>query len=1075
MMEKRNMKIVTTSLFVVIMLAGMLAITPAASAAPTKVICVPWQGDINKHHTTWSGQNINLKCVVHTDTTSQIWYQWNFGDGSTSAIISLSGATKYNVEIKHIYTDALDKPFTAQLTVADNNALANPITDRYLVKIQENKLDSKINVAIDDGLWYLYKQGSDASSSYKSFDGSPVMVWSYSSYYTSPTASAVHAFEINGHKETGNPDEDPYVTSVDRGLNWLFKGYYSSTSYPMLEGVAINAQTYGNPDSNANGKGIQARDYGYRPVYESGQVMDAIVASGTPDASTGRDINGDGVIDTYKDVVQDMIDMYAWGQSDHATYGGGWRYNWNEALPDNSAAQWAAIGIIAAEQTPAHKSAGPDSIMGTLDDVVIDYWGTVPQWVKDRNNVWLDYSYLTPVSGNANWGGFGYTGKGYGDATTPSGMVQLDFDDKTTTDARWVRTERWFADNWKDVGRDWLDQRNMYAYYAFAKAMRLANPDPVVLFSSNGFDWYRGNGVTMGLAEKISSDMISTGGVWNYNVWAGPILETAWGVIILKPVLFTEAPIACFDADPNPSYPDMDINFDPSCSGHGEEGKSIKNLVKFEWDWNNDGVYDQSTTTPDEVTHKFNCPTIPCTYPVKLQVTDDNVPAGTHTYSMDILITNPPHPPVARIKTPMMVSLDPDDSLTLDGSNSYDPDEGTHQAGCDACPDDTITAMDWDIDYDGAFDDATGEVVTLDHTGYSAYFGTANDYNIGLRVKDNTAASYPDSGEPDFKDEYFAAVGVYDTDNFGLKADTSCLRVVLSWNDLGADNYIIYKSLEGINTGFEDTANTIETTKGLSVSLDTTYYFRIMAIKGNNKYLSKAIEVFADQHLCDPTANPGGPYKGCVGEPVTLDGSGSTALTGTVVTWEWELDGDGNYDDAIGETTPWTWNSEGIFDVGLRATSSDSAVLTDEASTTAEIKSCAIPQPDLGAEKYRWSVWHTDPDYKWDTPKLFHSWNDVWFTNKGTGDAKNVMATITCKPVNVVVKDGVVAFGDIPAGGSAWSKDFFELVTDMGNPQDPKLGILWQVEYDDDSGQHHVVPNVPKFRGEDPAIICPQP
>jgi len=1066
MVRNKYEKYTTTILIVAIMIAGMLAIVPAASAAPTKVICVPWQGDIDKHHTTWGGQNVNLKCVIHTDDTSQIWYQWNFGDATSSAISSLSGKTKYNVEIKHIYTGAVGKPFTAQLMVADNNAMANPMTDRYLLMIQEDKLDTHINVAIDDGLWYLYKQGSDASSSYKTFDGSPIMVWSYSSYYASPTASAVHAFEINGHKETGNPNEDPYVEYVEGGLNWLFNGYYSNTNYPMLQTVAIGAQTYGDPDTNGNGKGIQVRDYGYRPVYEGGQVMDAIIGSGTPDADTGRDFDGDGNTETYQEVVQDMIDMYAWGQYDHATIGGAWRYDWN-THPDNSAAQWAAIGIIAAEQTPAHRGPG---------GVVIDYWGTVPQWVKDRNDVWLDYSHQQwNWDGTKNiWGGFGYTSSGSGDATTPSGMVQLDFVDATTADERWVRTERWFADNWKDVGRDWLDQHNMYGYYSFAKAMRLANPNPVVTFSNNGFDWYRGNGITMGLAEKISGKLISTTGSWPNTYWAGPILETAWAVITLKPVLFTESPIACFDADPNPSYPDMPITFDPSCSGHGETGKDIGNLILFEWDWDNDGTYDESTNTPDKVTDSFSCPSIPCTYPVKLQVTDDNEPAGTHTYSMDILITNPPHPPVSRINGPYMVSLDPSDILTLDGSQSYDPNEGEHEAGCGACPDDTITAWDWDIDNDGGYDDASGDVITDNIGGYSAYFGSADNYFIGLRVTDNTATSYPTSGEPDLTDEDFTVVRVFNTDDFGLTADVECLRVILSWNDIGADKYIVYKSGEGINAGFEDTATTTETTNGLTISLDSTYYFRIMAIKGNNKYLSKAIEVFADQHLCDPTANPGGPYKGCVGEPVTLDGSGSTALTGTVVTWEWELNGDGKYDDAIGETTPWTWNSEGIFDVGLRATSSDSAVLTDEASTTAEIKSCAIPQPDLGAEKYRWSVWHTDPDYKWDTPKLFHSWNDVWFTNKGTGDAKNVKATITCKPVNVEVKDGVVAFGDIPAGGSAWSKDFFELVTDMGNPQDPNLGILWQVEYDDAAGVHHVVPNVPKFRGEDPAKICPQ-
>jgi len=204
-----NKKRILGTFLVVIMVASVLAMISAASAAVTKVICVPWQGDINKYHTTWSGQEIILKGVIHTDSTDQIWYKWNFGDGTESSIFSLSGKTKYNVEIKHTYTGAEETPFTAKLVVADNDTLANPIEDSYLVKIEAESLDSKINVAIDNGLWYLYKSGYTSNPNYHTFDGSPYMVWGYGSYYASPTASAVQAFEINGHKETGDPDEDP--------------------------------------------------------------------------------------------------------------------------------------------------------------------------------------------------------------------------------------------------------------------------------------------------------------------------------------------------------------------------------------------------------------------------------------------------------------------------------------------------------------------------------------------------------------------------------------------------------------------------------------------------------------------------------------------------------------------------------------------------------------------------------------------------------------------------------------------------------------------------------------------------
>jgi len=907
-------------LFSLLALLIFIVVVPiTAGAAVTKVICVPWQGDISKYHTTWDGKAAQLKGVIHTDSTDPIYYRWNFGDGTNTTVTLLTGATKYNVEALHTYTGSVGTPFTATLIVADNDSLAGAVEDPYLVKIEESGLDSKINMAIDIGLWSLYKAGSDGSGYYHTFDGSPFLVWSYGSYFASPTASAVHAFEINGHKETGNADEDPYVSAVEKGLNWLFNGYYYADYYPMLKALDIGITPQGHdPDMRINGKGIEVCDYGYRPVYQGGMIMDAIIASGTPDADSGRDFDGDGDNDTYAEVVQDMVDMYAAGQYDgvNATYGvlGGWRYSWNQA-PDNSACQWAAIGMIPAEKPP---------------------WNTqVPDWVKEYDDNWLHYSYYDI---NTLWGGFGYTYPGYGDALTPSGMVQLSFVDATTSDTRWVKSERWLADNWKDVGRDWLDQNNVYAYYAFAKAMRLALPSPVVTFSSNNFDWYRGDGITLGLAEKIADHLLLYG-VWDYY---GPNLGTAWSVIILKPVLFAEAPVACFDADPNPSYPDMPISFDPGCSTHSEADKDISNLTLFEWDWDNDGTFDSSTTAPTLVNHSFSCASIPCTYPVTLKVTDDSIPARTATYVRNIEITNPPHPPVARAGGPYLTSMCTGDVLIIDGSDSYDPDEGTHEAGCTTCPDDTITAWDWDLD--GApfdYTSTSGETVDFG-TGFPTYFGVAQSYDIGLRVTDNTEESYPGSESGDLTDEDFTMVDVKEGCICELTAVPGCQYVSLSWDDIGAETYYILMSTTGPNSGFEEVGNTTDTSKimGSFVMGQTTWY-RVVAETGNSRCMSLAKSVYADEELCTPIADPGGPYEGCAGEDLTLDGSGSTALAGTIVAWNWDLDDDGAFDDAFGENVTHSWATPGLYTIGLEVISSDSLTMDATETTTVNIIDCS--------------------------------------------------------------------------------------------------------------------------------------
>jgi len=686
-----------------------LLVSIAAQAAVDKVICVPWQGNVNSYHTTVSGHNVEMKGVIKTTDTSTIWYKWVFGDGTESSVVTTSGRTKYNVEIFHTYTGADDTPFTARLLVDDvDSSMANAQEDNYLVRIHADNLDAKINMAIDRGLWYLYKNGTNTSRYYQTRDGSPFMVWSYGSYFSSPTACAVHAFEINGHKETGDFDEDPYAEYVQLGLNWLFNGYYYNTTYSMLQPTDIGDQASGDPDTNGNGIGIGVRDRGYNPVYQSGMVMDAIVASGTPDADSGRDFDGDGTNDTYREVLQDMCDMYAWGMNDTGWYRGGWRYGWNYGSSDNSICQWAAIGMIPAQEAP---------------------WNcNVPEWVKTLNNShWLNYSHNSWWAGGVNYGGYGYTSPspvwGYY-AVTPSGMVQLSFSGSTTADPRWVRCERWLADTWSS----WLGSNNVYAYFAMAKAMRLAEPNPVENFSSNGLDWYRGGivgGVTMqGLGERVANRLLRDG-YWGYY---GRNLGTAWCVIILRPTLFREGPIACFDADPNPGYPDMPIEFDPSCSGHSAPGKGIDDLVLYEWDWDNNGTYDTSTTTPTVVTHSFATPTLPAAFPVKLRVTDDA--DDTATFAMDIHITNPPHPPVSKPGGPYWVSLCEGDTLVLDGSNSYDPDEGQHEDGCPTCPPDTITEYEWDLD--GApfnYTGPTGETVDLG-TGFRTYFGSAGAYGF---------------------------------------------------------------------------------------------------------------------------------------------------------------------------------------------------------------------------------------------------------------------------------------------------------------------------------------------------------
>jgi PKD repeat protein len=398
------------------------------------LVCVPWLiiNGVLQPHEVYSGKTNTLKAVAY-GIPVPFTNIWDYGDGSGSVtnVVSTAAAV-YNLEARHAYTGGDGTPYYARATVVLTNGTT--YSDTYFLVLRPKTLDTEMKVAIDEGLWYLQKAQNryDFDAHNKGGD------WTANGYKLSATASAVQAFAINGHLMTDDPARDPYVETVQRGVNYVLNN---------LTTVNIGPQTYGDPDGNHNGIALSANNS--RPIYETGPAMDCLVAVGRPELIApfgGANVKGRAL----RDIVQDLVDLYCWAQSDYTdNRGGGWRYGLNDGGMDNSACQWAAIGMFAAEQ----------------------FWGiAVPDWVKGRNLVWMAYS--------SNGNGFGYDGPGEGIATTPSGLVQLAFDGVATTNALWMQGERYVANNWAG-GQNYAGANNIYANYAVAKAMRTANPQPV--------------------------------------------------------------------------------------------------------------------------------------------------------------------------------------------------------------------------------------------------------------------------------------------------------------------------------------------------------------------------------------------------------------------------------------------------------------------------------------------------------------------------------------------------------------------------------------------------------------------
>jgi hypothetical protein len=81
-------------------------------------------------------------------------------------------------------------------------------------------------------------------------------------------------------------------------------------------------------------------------------------------------------------------------------------------------------------------------------------------------------------------------------------------------------------------------------------------------------------------------------------------------------------------------------------------------------------------------------------------------------------------------------------------------------------------------------------------------------------------------------------------------------------------------------------------------------------------------------------ADAGGPYLGNEGSDITLDGSRSQYDRYPIVSYRWDLDNDGQYDDATGITATFNSANDGVFIVGLRVTDDGGASDTDTATIT---------------------------------------------------------------------------------------------------------------------------------------------
>ena len=204
--------------------------------------------------------------------------------------------------------------------------------------------------------------------------------------------------------------------------------------------------------------------------------------------------------------------------------------------------------------------------------------------------------------------------------------------------------------------------------------------------------------------------------------------------------------------------------------------------------------------------------------------------------------------------------------------------------------------------------------------------------------------------------------------------------------------------------------------------------------------------------LVPPVANPGGPYFGSVNAPLTLDGSPSYDPNpgGSIVKYEWDLDGNGTYETDAGSspTVSHTWTTPYSGQIGLRVT--DNFGLTSTASVYTRITVSDLKPVSYPLVKYRritLTVWE-------------YTYQFV-IKNVGTADATDVSAALQNWPAQVTVVDGNVAFPTVPAGGApVTSTDTFTIRIDRTVPVQ-NTDLSWKLQFTDGAGTHWILVNFP--------------
>ena len=322
------------------------------------------------------------------------------------------------------------------------------------------------------------------------------------------------------------------------------------------------------------------------------------------------------------------------------------------------------------------------------------------------------------------------------------------------------------------------------------------------------------------------------------------------------------------------------IDFDASGSSD-QDGE----IMKYEWDWESDGAYDIDTTS-ETIEHRFDRDG---TQPVTLRITDNDGATGTLTKEVSI-VNDPPEAVFGY--TPASPTVK--DEVRFDGSKSQDSDG-------------EIVTWEWNFG-DGAR--KSGQVVT--HS-----YESSGDYEIALTVGDNAGAT-------DTNTKTISITPLVPPEaTFEINPDSPTTQDTISFVDHSED---LDGEVVSWEWSFGDGENAVGKEASHSYDDDGSYTVTL-TVTDNDDLSGTASQEITVENVPPKAHFTVSPERRVANATITFDASSSKDPDGSIKTYEWDFDDDGET-DMTGVNVTHVFEHGGTFPVTLYVTDDDGARAT---------------------------------------------------------------------------------------------------------------------------------------------------